>query len=163
LRRCTADMRWLQRPPYAVPSMAENGRAGRCRAEDCRKYEESGLVPAKFADFWTNADVKGLLHAMQGKICAYCGVSTDGLDVDHFRPKGRLSDDPNHSGYWWLAYDCSNYLLGCTVCNQKRKRSSFPIRRGSIRCTYETRASIREERRVLLDPSDDPVEEWLTI
>jgi uncharacterized protein (TIGR02646 family) len=100
---------------------------------------------------------------MQHRVCAYCGTVSSGLDVDHFRPKGAVDGDENHGGYWWLAYDFSNYLLGCTVCNQKRKRSRFPLEAGADRVTYGTRHTIQSERRVLLDPAEDPVEEWLAL
>jgi|HubBroStandDraft_6_1064221.scaffolds.fasta_scaffold46590_2 hypothetical protein len=62
--------------------------------------------------------------------CAYC----DGLylafgygDVEHYRPKGRVTEDPTHPGYWWLAYEPSNYLPSCQLCNQKAKKNHFPI------------------------------------
>lgn len=116
-----------------------------------------------FPSYWTKADVKGLLHAMQGRICAYCGMGTNGLDVEHFRPKGAIDDEEAHGGYWWLAYECSNYFLGCTVCNRIRKKTNFPLLPGATRCMYSTRDTIVAERRVLLDPAEDPVEEWLSI
>jgi hypothetical protein len=85
-------------------------------------------------------------------------MATNGLDVEHFRPKGKAKSDPTQSGYWWLAYDPSNYLLGCTVCNQKRKSTSFRLEPGALRTTWETRANIGNERRILLDPSEDAIE-----
>jgi uncharacterized protein (TIGR02646 family) len=156
-------MRQLRRPQYTVPTMADSGPGGQRRLSDRRKYEQTGSVPASFTPHWTKADVKGLLHSMQGRVCAYCGMRTNGLDVDHFRPKGGIADDQAHGGYWWLACDCSNYFLGCTVCNQTRKRTSFPLLPGAARCTYYTRDTIATEKRALLDPAEDPLEEWLTI
>jgi uncharacterized protein (TIGR02646 family) len=100
---------------------------------------------------------------MQGRVCAYCGISSNGLDVEHFRPKGPVDGDENHGGYWWLAYDGSNYFLSCPACNRNRKRSYFPLQRGATRCTYEARRELETELRVLLDPAADDVEEWLTI
>lgn len=100
---------------------------------------------------------------MQGRICAYCGMGTNGLDVEHFRPKGAIEDDQTHGGYWWLAYECSNYFLGCTVYNQRRKKTRFPLLAGATRCTYNTRDTVAFEQRVLLDPAEDSVEEWLSI
>lgn len=143
--------------------MADSGPAGRRRLGDRVEFEQTATVPVSFPRYWANADVKGLLHAMQGRICAYCGMGTNGLDVEHFRPKGTVNDDEAHGGYWWLAYECSNYFLGCTVCNRTRKKTSFPLLPGAIRCTYYARETITAERRVLLDPTEDHVEEWLTI
>jgi uncharacterized protein (TIGR02646 family) len=156
-------MRRLRRPQFPVPTMLDTGPGGKRRLDDRRHFETTGAVPANFPPHWTKPDVRGLLHAMQGRVCAYCGMGTNGLDVEHFRPKGSVEEDQRHGGYWWLAYECSNYFLGCTVCNQKRKQNSFPIRPGTARCTYAARDTIGAEGRVLLDPADDPVEEWLAL
>ena len=155
-------MRHLRRPQYAIPTMLDTGPGGRRRLGDRSYYEQTTAVRVPFPPHWTEPDVKGLLHAMQGSVCAYCGLEV-GLDVDHFRPKGVIDEDPAHGGYWWLAYECSNYFLACTACNRNRKKTSFPILTGSTRCTYQTRGAIRAEKRVLLDPSEDPVEEWFTL
>jgi uncharacterized protein (TIGR02646 family) len=143
--------------------MADSGLGGRRRLRDRLEHEQKGVIPGSFVDHWSKPDVKGFLHAMQGRICAYCGMETNALDVEHFRPKGAIEEDAPHDGYWWLAYECSNYLLGCTVCNQRRKRTSFPLLPGATRTTYATRDTISMEQRVLLNPAEDPVEEWLTI
>jgi uncharacterized protein (TIGR02646 family) len=143
--------------------MADEGPAGRRRLNDRAVYERAGTAPTSFPAHWTQPDVKGLLHAMQGRVCAYCGVGINGLDVEHFRPKGAIQDDEAHGGYWWLAYECSNYFLGCTVCNRLRKKTTFPLLPGASRCTYDTRDTIALEQRVLLNPAEDPVEDWLTI
>ena len=80
-----------------------------------------------------------------------------------FVRRAQIDEDEAHGGYWWLAYECSNYFLGCTVCNRTRKKTSFPLLPGATRCTYTTRDTIASEKRVLLDPAEDPVEEWVTI
>ena len=156
-------MRRLRRPRYTVPTMDENGPGGRRLLNDRLEYARTGTVPESFPPLWTRPDVKGLLLAMQGRICAYCAIRTNGLDVEHFRPKRAIAEDETHGGYWWLAYDCSNYFLGCTVCNRCRKKNNFPLLPGATRCTYGTRDTIAAEKRVLLDATEDPVEEWLTI
>lgn len=143
--------------------MADGGLGGRRRLLDRLEYERTATIPASFPSYWARPDVKGLLLAMQGRICAYCSVGANGLDVEHFRPKGAIQGDAAHGGYWWLAYEDSNYFLGCAVCNRIRKRTGFPLVPGAIRCTYNTRDTIAAESRLLLDPAEDPVEEWLTI
>jgi len=63
--------------------------------------------------------------------CAYCEskVLTVSLgDVEHYRPKKRVSEDPDHPGYYWLAYDHNNMLPSCERCNRYYgKRNVFPI------------------------------------
>lgn len=105
-----------------------------------------------FPSRWNNPDVRGALYAFQGHICAYCGTNlprNDHGDVDHFRPKSK---------YWWLAYALSNYVMSCSRCNRELKRSKFPLRRGASPVTYEQRAKLRQEARLLLDPTVDVVE-----
>lgn len=125
-----------------------------------------------FHDHWNHPDVRGILYAQQGRVCAYCGrylPSNDQGDVDHFRPKGKVAEDDAHGGYWWLAYAFSNYLMSCAVCNRVYKRDHFPLRpRARQRVTFETRQRLRHEARLLLhpldnDPTHGPIEQWLQV
>jgi uncharacterized protein (TIGR02646 family) len=62
--------------------------------------------------------------------CAFCESDTTAgapLQVEHFRPKAKVTDDSGHDGYYWLAYEWSNLTLGCSACNNA-KRSHFPIK-----------------------------------
>ena len=83
-------------------------------------------------------------------------------DVDHFRPKGRVDEDSDHEGYWWLAFDWRNYRYSCQWCNQRRvdKRNSteggkwdhFPVF-GTFRAKKES-DNFQMEDIYLLDPID---------
>jgi hypothetical protein len=75
------------------------------------------------------------LDAFHGK-CAYCEallvLDQHQGDVEHFRPKGSVTDHHDrpvmvpgpggqpqpHRGYPWLAYDWRNLLPSCRACNQ---------------------------------------------
>jgi len=129
------------------------------------KDREPAQKPKTFTGHWTNPDVRGALLAMQGWVCAYCGVDLEqhAFDVEHFRPKGNVTDDPGHEGYWWLAYEFSNYLLSCTACNQKQKIDKFPLLPGGVRATAATRDQVKTELRALIDPAADPVEDLIEI
>lgn len=99
-------------------------------------------------------DYKEHFARVQRGKCAYCEASalaTGVGDVDHFRPKGEVSelgDDPatwgrerpwlanvkkpkyhqvSDRGYWWLAYNWENWLLACERCNRAWKGSLFPV------------------------------------
>jgi hypothetical protein len=63
--------------------------------------------------------------------CAYCESQLDNNqrygDVEHYRPKGRVTDAEGqpvyvagepHPGYYWLAYDWTNLLPACSACNR---------------------------------------------
>jgi uncharacterized protein (TIGR02646 family) len=79
------------------------------------------------------AQQQAYFEAFRGK-CAYCEtlfiVDQHG-DIDHFRPKGRVSDAGHqiirlpsghpHPGYFWLAYDWTNLLPACVKCNQRSR------------------------------------------
>jgi hypothetical protein len=63
--------------------------------------------------------------------CAYCERRYK-LDVEHFRPKGRITDENgqiiNATGYYWLCYEWSNLLPSCISCNREGgKMDKFPI------------------------------------
>lgn len=156
-------MRRLRRPLCTVPTLADEGIAGKKRLQHRAAYETDSTVPSSFEPYWSRPDVRGMLHAMQGRVCSYCGIRTNGLDVEHFRPKGHIEGDPDHGGYWWLAYEATNYFLGCTVCNQKRKKNRFPLAAGTPRVSYDRQNQIGHEARILFDPALDPVEEWLSL
>jgi hypothetical protein len=76
--------------------------------------------------------------------CAYCEsliASNQPGDVEHFRPKGRITDANNrpvmiddgagnkipHPGYYWLAYRFENLLPSCIDCNRPSKGNSTGI------------------------------------
>ena len=60
-----------------------------------------------------------LQECSHGK-CWYCESreTTAPGDVDHFRPKNEVEECPNHPGYWWLAFDWTNYRYACELCNR---------------------------------------------
>jgi len=89
--------------------------------------------------------------------CWYCESKGAGFThhVDHFRPKKRVKDkdQPNNSGYWWLAFNVSNYRLSCQRCNTtSAKGDKFPLLQGCHRATSYT-DNLDDEIPLLLDPS----------
>lgn len=75
-------------------------------------------------------------------------------DVEHFRPKKLVLelDGKKRDGYWWLAFDYTNYRLCGNVGNRK-KGNWFPIQRGSLISTNDHRCE-ESESIYLLDPTD---------
>ena len=70
---------------------------------------------------------KDQLKAETGGKCAYCEAPTTVVaygDVEHYRPK---------NVYWWLAYCYDNYLMSCQLCNEKHKKTSFPVKNTRMR------------------------------
>ena len=128
--------------PSAPPGFAKSTPRPRARGP----FDETVWKPHKAA----------FSQAQHGK-CGYCEsyvAGTQDADVEHYAPKhavADISDDPatwgrEHArglarlatgtrrtvpravtGYWWRAYDWSNYLFACAVCNQKYKGAVFPL------------------------------------
>jgi hypothetical protein len=98
------------------------------------------------SDLYGNDGVKNkLLLFFHGK-CAYCedfmgnvriiGKPYWDWQIEHYRPKAGVTEDSKHKGYYWLAYECTNFLIVCPVCNSLRyKGNRFPIlsKKGAIR------------------------------
>jgi uncharacterized protein (TIGR02646 family) len=121
------------------------------------------------ASVWRAAD-SALRKASHDK-CWYCEIRQDRSDkpVDHFRPKNSIAEDSNHPGYYWLAFEWTNFRLSCTFCNSKRrdveggtkggKHDHFPIVPPP---THAYSAADRADRPKLLDPTDDADTKLLT-
>lgn len=92
--------------------------------------------------------------------CAYCesklDFATSYFPVEHYRPKTaykKLGDKKEkHPGYWWLAYDWSNLLLSCQVCNTY-KSTYFPLVDESKRDIQNKK--IEDEEPLILNPIGD--------
>ena len=87
--------------------------------------------------YWRKDDVKRALYKMHRGKCCYCERKRDEKrepDVEHFRPKAKVSEAPEHPGYWWRAYEWDNYFFACKQCNQGHKKCYFPLIEESMRC-----------------------------
>jgi len=92
--------------------------------------------------------------------CAYCEAYFRHVafgDVEHYRPKGKVDGEETHPGYFWLAYEPTNYLPSCQRCNQgSAKKDKFPI--AGVRA-FNKASPLTDERPLLLNPYvDDPNE-----
>jgi hypothetical protein len=152
----------------------------RARVHDARLAVENAVsagVPPGFPPLWQ--DYKDAFATAQEQKCAFCDrdATNHDPDVDHFAPKGEVHELPDHPddrgreihdglpnirgrspagaikpGYWWLAYDWSNFLLVCGVCNRKWKQNYFPVA-----ATPRQRPPVPgiHEQPLLLHPFDD--------
>jgi hypothetical protein len=167
---------------------------GSLELEACKKHwKESGTPPpADSFKAYKGKDVRAALNAMFNAKCAYCesqiSASTD-TNIEHYRPKGGISDWDGHPGYWWLAMKWENLVLSCMHCNQGRrqlifdpdmtedeireaierndllttgKRNAFPTRQG--KWTSDQDGDVNTEDPLLLDPSStdpEPLFDWV--
>jgi uncharacterized protein (TIGR02646 family) len=110
-------------------------------------------------DIYAHPTVKQALERAQHGKCCFCeskvGHITAG-DVEHFRPKAgwRQQDDGplEQPGYYWLAYEWTNLLFACEMCNRRHKRNAFPLRDPAQRARTH-RDSIAAEEPLFIDPA----------
>jgi hypothetical protein len=84
--------------------------------------------------------------------------------VEHFRPKAgyrqQAGDSLQRPGYYWLAYEWSNLLFCCQICNQRHKQNLFPLAAGSQRAVCH-RDGIRGERPLFINPAAENPTRWI--
>ncbi|HLP61522.1 MAG TPA: hypothetical protein VK186_21955 [Candidatus Deferrimicrobium sp.] len=92
-----------------------------------------------------------LFELFHGK-CAYCEsklLHVASGEVEHYRPKRQVSENPGHPGYYWLAYDVDNLLPCCEKCNRTRgKQNHFPVKVSHAYSPEE----LHKEEPLLLNP-----------
>ncbi|OQY45396.1 MAG: hypothetical protein B6247_29010 [Candidatus Parabeggiatoa sp. nov. 2] len=154
-------------------------------SDGCHKKIQEALIQKNHHHFssyyYGNKDkVRQVLEALYDYKCAYCETNTTAgatLQVDHYRPKNKIQEESNHTGYYWLGYEWSNLMLICSQCNGKSAKSNkFPIAPTGIRVTTPpldnqgelNKALCRadsqlllDEKALLLNPEIDKPEEHL--
>ncbi len=117
-------------------------------------------------------EVRDALYEAFGGVCAYCEAPVPSVQVEHFRPKGRIRTEAGASppGYYWLASSWENLLPSCHDCNTEiwkmypdgtwhkaGKGNWFPLEDESARATAPGEES--RERPLLLHPyKDEPAD-----
>lgn len=105
-------------------------------------------------------ELKGFLKDLSHGKCWYSEAKdcASYWHVDHFRPKAEIKDLDGevYEGYWWLAFEWTNYRLSGSAINTP-KSSKFPVRPG-IGWACSPDDDIDDEEPYLLDPisSTDP-------
>jgi 5-methylcytosine-specific restriction endonuclease McrA len=123
--------------------------------------QDGTATPNWKSDIWSAAK-PSYLKAQAGK-CIFCESKFAAVsygDVEHFRPKSgyvAVKGEPlEKPGYWWLAYEWSNYWASCQRCNQEFKKNYFPIQSEQSRAKTPT-DSLANEKALLPDPAkEDP-------
>ena len=143
-----------------------------------RGTKKKGPATKVFPELWK--EYKSLFAYAQFDKCGFCESSvlkTSYGDVEHYRPKSEVSqlpDDPEafgrqreasatvkarqvtlvcQTGYYWLAYDWSNYLLACSNCNAIFKGTLFPVKENPR--AVPPLKTHPPENALLLNPFDD--------
>jgi uncharacterized protein (TIGR02646 family) len=116
-----------------------------------------GEKPKFKSSIWS--ELKLHLFELFDRKCAYCEswvLHVVPGDVEHYRPKRKVEEEPLHPGYYWLAYDFNNLLPCCPKCHQARaKMNHFPVRGFCAYCPED----FDKEEPLLLNPyKDDPAQ-----
>jgi hypothetical protein len=124
-------------------------------------FQTGAQTPDWKSDIWGGAK-PAYIKAQSGK-CIFCESKFAAVsygDVEHFRPKsgyvaakGQPLQKP---GYWWLAYEWTNYWASCQRCNQEFKKNYFPLPDEAKRAKVPA-DSLTSEKPLLPDPAkEDP-------
>lgn len=187
-------MRSIPRPANSLPPDLTEKEAK--ELEKAAEYfalapqDREGVKKVQFKAYKL-ASVKAQLEKLFGGKCAYCESfysSTAPVDIEHYRPKGKVHGADSHDGYWWLAAQWENLLPSCIDCNRKRgqktprpdaqlsrlladaasntslmssgKKDSFPLADESQRAMGKD-DPVAMEQPLLLNPCTDRPEDFL--
>jgi uncharacterized protein (TIGR02646 family) len=102
---------------------------------------------------WKKDAIRNWLLDQFHRKCWYTEAqeSVSAYHVDHFRPKGRVTDGATvRDGYWWLAFDWHNYRICGQLINTKKK-DHFPLEDGR---PADENSDLRLENYQVLDPTE---------
>jgi len=151
--------------PAAVPSVLQR-RGKPAREALCAEFDRA---PQAYKDgertfvfkspIYSHPAVKNRLCESQHGKCAFCESKVKPVshgDVEHFRPKAgyqqQATDELGKPGYYWLAYEWTNLLFSCQMCNQQGKRNLFPLGDPADRATSH-HDDLTKEAPLLIDPT----------
>lgn len=121
-------MRFVPRTDAAAPgALGGLGKDGRTELERARDHQAAGAADSFPFAVYKADEVKLRLEKLFHGKCAYCETvyaSSAPVDVEHYRPKGRVEGVDGHPGYWWLAMDWDNLLPSCIDCNRRRRQKT---------------------------------------
>jgi len=144
---------------HLIPDLQAAAEAVLSEGDPVRRSE----LIEKFRPRWV-AFRAGFDAFSHGK-CWYVECKNSGTDddVDHFRPKSAVYEDPDHPGYYWLAFEWTNLRLSCHRANRLRinpetgetggKATHFPLVNPAQRAR-RPEDDLRREIPALLDPTD---------
>ncbi len=119
-------------------------------------------------------EVREALKEIYYNKCAYCEIKEYKPEIEHYRPKKKVTGLKGHSGYYWLCYEWTNLLPSCRYCNTEGgKGNKFPIKGKRVskpcfdddgllnieKCKAE-RSPLKDEESYLLHPEVDSPEDY---
>lgn len=144
-----------QTPPQDWLDEAQNVAAAVAAAQS---DDERDALIERHAKLWRDERIRDWLLGLFHNKCWYTEAqeAVSAYHVDHYRPKGQVTDmgriNPE-TGYWWLAFDWTNYRICGQLINVK-KSDVFPVLEGH-RATPDKPRSLRLEAPAVIDPITD--------
>lgn len=118
------------------------------------KAEREEIIKKK-QGLWRDDRIRDWLLKQFNNKCWYTEAydSVSSIHVDHYRPKGRVSDlsGNENDGYWWLAFNWKNYRICGQLINVK-KSDIFPLTEG-VQATNERLLCL--EAPLIIDPREE--------
>lgn len=158
----------IERPreaPEVLQTIGEQKTAENCESYDRHRndYHDGSEKFGFDSNVYGHDSVKNALLRAQHAKCCYCESkfrATSYGAVEHFRPKRAVKQDKDqrmeYPGYFWLAYNWSNLLVSCEVCNTTYKGNLFPLGDDTKRARSH-RDHLDAERPLFIDPAgEDP-------
>lgn len=152
--RINLDPEWQRKAAEASASVRTAFESANCNV--------STLINSK-SSIWS--DLGAALGELSWEKCWYCESreTRSDMPIDHYRPKNQVTERSDHPGYWWLAFEWTNYRYSCTYCNSRRldkqsgtaggKQAQFPLIDEADRA-MDPSQDVSYERPILLDPTD---------
>lgn len=147
--------------PREVPQEIENWKARALEITQdiliAATLKEKHILIDRYKDHWRNDDLIKFLSDISFEKCWYTETKFGGdyQEVEHYRPKkGTKNSDGSghekHTGYYWLAFELSNYRL-CKSRPNRKKGTFFPIVNERCRANIESEPW-QDEIPFFLDP-----------
>ena len=151
----------LRRPKQVPKVLATKGSAARQR--DSEAFTKGARQFTFDPKIYGHPTVKRVLRAMQHDKCCFCESKVSHVasgHIEHFRPKSGARQGKNapllKPGYFWLAYEWTNLLFCCEICNSRFKGNLFPLLNPKRRARGP-KGSVASEQPVFIDPTrEDP-------
>ncbi|CAH0283597.1 hypothetical protein [Pseudomonas brassicacearum] len=119
--------------------------------------EKKHALIERYKNHWRNEELVSFLSEISFEKCWYTETKFGGdyQEVEHFRPKKETKNSDGtvhitHSGYYWLAFELSNYRL-CKSRPNRKKGTFFPIINERYRAADESEPW-QDETPLFLDP-----------
>ena len=157
-------MRFIDIEPLATkipPELFEAAERARAAVLAAPAADRALIIEAH-SDVWSA--MKPFFAQLSHQKCWYTESKNAGFDkdMDHFRPKNKVHESPDHPGYWWMAFDWRNYRFCCQFPNRLRKNpmgqftggkgTYFPLMNPEARVT-DPSGDLDGEEPELLDPT----------